>query len=103
MGPIETLIQQKITDKYNPELLDIENESNRHSAPLGSESHFKVICVTDRFSGVSRIQRSRDIHSLLSEEIAQIHAISLKLFTKDEWQNLSNKELLLSPNCKSKL
>ncbi|MEC9283055.1 MAG: BolA/IbaG family iron-sulfur metabolism protein [Bdellovibrionota bacterium] len=103
MGPIETLIQQKIEAKYNPDLLDIENESNRHSAPLGSESHFKIICVSDNFSGVSRIQRSREIHSLLATEIAQIHAISLKLYTKDEWQNLSNKDLLLSPNCKSKL
>ena len=29
MGPIETLIHQKIQAKYNPDLLDIENESNR--------------------------------------------------------------------------
>ena len=102
MGPIETLIHQKIQAKYNPDLLDIENESNRHSAPLGTESHFKIVCVSDEFSDISRIQRSRDIHELLSEEISQIHAISLKLFTSIEWQNLKNKDILLSPNCKSK-
>ena len=103
MGPIEKSINAKLEDAYQPVLIDIENESNKHSAPLGTESHFKVILVSDKFIDQKRIDRSRNIHQLLEDEIKNIHALSLKLFTQTEWQNLTNKDILLSPNCKSKI
>lgn len=100
MGPIETKIHHKLSENFAIELLDIENESHKHSAPLGHESHFKILLVSTDFEGQSRIDRQRRIHALLQAEIAKIHALSLKLFTPQEWRELRNRDILLSPRCR---
>lgn len=99
MGPIENKILQKIENEYNPILLDIENESSKHASDYGLESHFKIILVSEKFAEQKRIVRSREVHSLLKEEIKQIHALSLRLFSQIEWDALEDKTSLLSPKC----
>ena len=83
---VQNQITQKLTDALSPVHLEVINESSMHSVPPGSESHFKVVAVSDRFRDQSLVFRHRMINELLADEIAgPIHALSLFPMTPDEW------------------
>ncbi len=44
-------IEDKLRAAFNPVFLEVVDESYRHNVPAGSESHFKVVLVSDRFIG----------------------------------------------------
>ncbi|MBA6230818.1 MULTISPECIES: BolA/IbaG family iron-sulfur metabolism protein [unclassified Colwellia] len=97
---IEALIEQKLLSAFSPIHLDVINESHQHNVAPGSESHFKVIIVTDDFIGERLIKRHRAINSLLSIELAEkIHALALHTYTKDEWDKYYADNTPLSPKC----
>lgn len=48
-GPVESSIRKKLEAGLNPQHCDIINESYMHNAPKGSESHFKVVVVSEKF------------------------------------------------------
>lgn len=54
--PVEQSIQKKLTDVLNPVHLDIFNESHMHNVPPGSETHLKLVVVSDKFHNMSLIQ-----------------------------------------------
>lgn len=82
---IQETITQKIQDAINPLHLEVENESHMHNVPQGSESHFKILIVSDEFDGQMLIKRHRRINQVLSDELQQIHAMALHTMTPDEW------------------
>lgn len=95
---IQTIIQEKLST-LNPSILSIENESYKHSVPKDSETHFKIIIVSDKFDGLMLIKRHRKIYELLSDHMNKpIHALALHTYTQDEWEHLADKTLA-SPNC----
>ena len=52
-------------------------------------SHIKLIIVSKRFDRLSKIDRERLVHKLLSKEISKnIHSIRLKLYTLEEYQSI---------------
>ena len=53
MGPVQQLISDKLQAEYQPDVLQLTNESFMHSVPEGSESHFKLVIVSDRFQGLA--------------------------------------------------
>jgi stress-induced morphogen len=54
--PVEHAIRKKLTESLNPVHLDILNESQMHNVPPGSETHFKVVVVSDKFDNLSLIK-----------------------------------------------
>ncbi len=85
-GVIEQRIRDKIGKILCPSYLEVVNESSRHQVPPGSESHFKLVVVSDGFKGASLIDRHRRVHACLSDELASgVHALALHLFTVQEW------------------
>jgi stress-induced morphogen len=57
--------------------------------PNGDGYHFEVVVVSDDFKALSRIQRHQKVYGLLQEEFKQaIHALTLKTYTQEEWENL---------------
>ncbi|QIQ22357.1 transcriptional regulator BolA [Zophobihabitans entericus] len=91
-----TIMKQRITHKLNshffPVYLDIMNESGNHNVPAGSETHFKVIMVSDDFDGKRLVQRHRLVYDALAEELAStVHALALHLYTRAEWQQAQGK------------
>ena len=83
---VQNKIEQKLTDALAPVHLEVINESSMHSVPPGSESHFKVIAVSEQFQDQSLVFRHRLINELLADEIAgPIHALSLHTMTPTEW------------------
>jgi len=83
---IENDIIEKLQTALNPVYLDVTNESHMHNVPPGSESHFKVVAVTDEFNGKMLVARHRLINKALAEELeGPVHALALHTMTPDEW------------------
>lgn len=93
-------IDLKLNSTYSPSHLEIENESHMHSSGLGAESHFKVLMVSERFQGMGKVQRQRDVFATLATEMKQIHALSLRLLTAEEWAKDTTN--FKSPACRGK-
>ncbi len=88
------------TDALHPLYVDVQDESNQHSVPKGSESHFKVIIVSDQFDALSRVSRHRKVNHLVNDEFEQgLHALSLFLYTAKEWEE-KETPVAASPVCK---
>jgi len=97
---IESAIEQKLLSAFKPTYLDVVNESHQHNVPPGSESHFKVIIVSNSFEGERLIKRHRAINQILASELAEdIHALALHTYTEKEWQDYYAENTPLSPKC----
>jgi BolA protein len=81
------------------EHLKVENESHRHTR--GSETHYKVLYVSGIFLGRSRLERSRWLHETLKAEMQQIHSLTSRLLTPEEWATTAESIQFESPRCQS--
>jgi BolA protein len=94
---LQDQIEKKIRDTFSPTHLELHNESHKHRAALGSESHFKLVVVSDAFKGVKFLERHRKINKLLADEFNQgVHALSIHAVTPDEYKGAPS-----SPPCSS--
>ncbi len=82
-------IETKLNDALSPVHLQVENESYMHNVPAGSESHFKVVVVSDKFAGQRPLARHRMVNEALIEEYSAIHALSIHAYTPEEWREKS--------------
>ncbi len=84
---VQHRIEEALRGALAPRVLRVENESASHNVPPGSETHFKVTLVSERFSGVARVQRHRQVNRLLAELLAgPVHALALHLYAPEEWR-----------------
>ena len=97
MGNIENSIKNLLINAFNPTILSIENESYMHNVPKDSESHFKVVLVSDNFIGLSKVNRHKAVYNALGDILDSIHALSIHSFDEKEYKN--NPIVLDSPNC----
>lgn len=95
---IKHLIETKL-QSLCPVFLEVTNESGKHNVSTGSESHFKVIVVSDQFDGKRLVARHHLVNRLLVEELAHsIHALALHTLTAEEWSERCGKSSE-SPPC----
>jgi len=88
MTTTQQTIQEKLQAAFSPIHLEVINESHMHSVPKGSESHFKVVVVSDAFEGEKLISRHRRVNAVLKEELqGGIHALALHTLTPQDWFN----------------
>lgn len=91
-------IIEKLQNALNPVYLEVTNESHMHNVPPGSESHFKVVAVTEEFNGKMLVARHRIINKVLAEELnGSIHALALHTMTPEEWAEKESAPV--SPPC----
>lgn len=100
-GPVASTIESKLTTQLKPTFLNIINESYMHNVPKGSETHFKVVIVSDQFTQMKNlIQRHRAVNEILSEELASgVHALSIVAKTPQQWQDMDG-QIEPSPKCR---
>lgn len=72
-----------------PSRLDVVNESHLHaghrSSPGTGESHFRVIVVSESFTGKSRVERHRMVNAALKGEVGgAVHALALATYAPGE-------------------
>ncbi|MCG3722257.1 BolA family transcriptional regulator [Vibrio cincinnatiensis] len=60
----------------------------------GEGSHYEVIAIDESFENMSRVKKQQMIYAPLMEYIQRndIHAVSIKTFTPQEWAR--NKKLM---------
>ncbi|KAK7431236.1 BolA domain UV induced protein Uvi31 [Neonectria magnoliae] len=100
--PVEDTIRAKITAAFNPQTLEIYNDSHLHShhkAMAGStskETHFRLIITSDAFDSKMQPARHRMVYALLRDEMTVeggIHALQLRTMTPgEEERQLKKKE-----------
>jgi BolA protein len=79
-------IERKLSEQFAPLHLEVENESHMHNVPEGSESHFRVVLVSEQFEGRPLVQRHRAVNSVLAGELkGPVHALALHTMTPEEW------------------
>ena len=94
-------IQQQLQNRLaslSPKVLEIANESQGHGGYYeGKESHFKVVIVSDVFSGLRAVQRHQKVYAAVGDLLAasKIHALAIHAYTADEWVGQSVE----SPQC----
>ena len=99
-GPIYSTIETKLTEAFKPTHLEIINESYMHNVPKGSETHFKVVVVSEKFNDMKPlIKRHRAINEILAEELKTgVHALSIVAKSPAQWNPDSTIDP--SPNCR---
>ncbi len=74
-----------------PESIQTDIEKGMATSYLsvaGDGQHFEAVVVSDEFVGMSRIQRQLRVNKALGDRITgDIHALSMKTFTPQEWQD----------------
>ena len=99
-GLIESQIINTLSSSLNLSSLKIINESFKHNVPAGSESHFKIVVVTNDFNNLSIIKRHQLIYKTLDNLMNKIHALSIHAFNEEEFK--LNPIILDSPECANK-
>ena len=83
---MQQTIENKIIEALKPMHLEVIDESHMHSVPEGAQSHFKVVVVSETFSGQGLVARHRMVNALLREQFNQgLHALALHTMTPEEW------------------
>ena len=96
---IQLEIEQRLVALLQPELLQVENESHMHSVPANSETHFKVVVVSDQFNERRKVARHQMVYGALVDQLAgPVHALALHTYTPAEWQQ-RQQGAPQSPDC----
>ncbi len=85
----ETRMREALLVALVPTRLDIVNESELHaghrSSPGTGESHFRVLVVSPKFAGKSRVDRHRMVNEVLGPELQRgVHALALSTYAPGE-------------------
>jgi BolA protein len=86
---MQAAIREKLIEALEPIRLDVVNESHLHAGHHGSpgsgESHFRVLVVSPKFAGLTRVARHRLVNETLAVELkGGIHALALKTYAPGE-------------------
>ena len=83
---IETLLRQKLAF-LSPLRFELTDDSALHAGHAGAREggHYRLLIVSERFVGHTRLQRHRIIYDALGELMrSRIHALSIRSLTPDE-------------------
>ncbi len=95
---IESEIRDQITAEFVPVFMELVNESHGHNVPAGSESHFKLVLVTEKFAHMSKVKRHQAVYAAVNHALQNgVHALALHTYTPDEWA--ARNDAPQSPAC----
>ena len=82
------LIKTVLTEAFQPELLEILDNSAAHAGHAGARSgggHYHVTIVADAFAGKSLVQRHQLVYKALGDLMKQqIHALGINALSPSE-------------------
>jgi BolA protein len=86
---IQAQIESLISSNFEPQYFELLNESHMHNVPDGSESHFKLVLVTDKFEGKRSVARHQMVYGALGDVMGTIHALALHTYTPEEYDQVN--------------
>lgn len=86
---VKAELEKRLKAAFDPSRLEIEDDSHQHTGhagnPGGRETHFRVVIVSEKFKGLSRVKRHRLVYQVLGGLIGNpIHAIGLETHAPGE-------------------
>ncbi len=86
---VETAIHAQLMAALEPTRLEVINESHLHaghrSSPGTGDSHFRLVVVSQKFTGLSRVARQRLVNQALASLIGTpIHALAMETLAPGE-------------------
>ena len=85
------LIEERLRRALEPQTLQINDDSAAHAGHAGAREgggHFTVLIVSRQFTGKVLLQRHRLVYAALQDLMpAQVHALSIKAYTPEEFQS----------------
>jgi BolA protein len=88
MNDRESRIREALNRAFDPEMVEITDDSHRHVGHAGARDgrgHFTLLIVTDKFEGQGQLQRHRLVYEALDDLLkSDIHAISIKAYAPNE-------------------
>lgn len=88
MGPVATEMRRRL-GTLNPTRIELIDDSEKHRGHGGynpaGESHFSLLIESPAFTGKSRVERQRMVHSALGELVGdRVHALSIRAIAPEE-------------------
>jgi BolA protein len=85
-------IRQLLEEALSPTVLDIQDDSPSHAGHAGAMErgggHFYATIVSQAFEGKTAVRRHQMVYAALGDMMREeIHALSLKAFTPDEFNS----------------
>jgi BolA family transcriptional regulator, general stress-responsive regulator len=86
---VETAMRSQLMAALEPTRLEVINESHLHaghrSSPGTGDSHFRLVVVSQKFTGLSRVARQRLVNQALASLIGTpIHALAMETLAPSE-------------------
>ena len=86
----EDKITQILRESLEPVHLEIRDESNQHAghqeARTSGGGHFQLTIVSSKFQSLKLIDRHRLVYQALKPVQGDIHALTMKAMTPEEWK-----------------
>ncbi len=78
-------IKLLLTESLKPAHLEVVNDSHKHAGhretPGSGESHFTVVIVSDKFSGMPMVKRHQLVYKSITALLGSpVHALSIKAY-----------------------
>lgn len=95
MNPRVEKIQQMLGAAFTPVKLEIIDDSQSHAGHAGARQngggHFYATIVSNAFEGKNLVRRHQLVYEALTDMmLTEIHALSIKAYTPNEFEQLAN-------------
>ena len=79
-------------DYFKPHFFSVSDVSEQHRGHQNFkenvESHFEIIIVSEKFDNRNKVERHRMVNKSLKEEfLSDLHSVTIKTYTIDEFKN----------------
>ena len=89
-------IEERLRDTLDATHVEVIDDSALHADHLGAQGgggHFRVVVVSPRFEGLSRVAAQRLVYQALGELLEQqIHAVQMQTMTPRAWETLTSRQ-----------
>lgn len=83
---VQSEIESRLKTELAPTYLEVDNESHQHSVPENSETHFRVVIVSEQFEGRRSVARHQLVYKVLADQLeGPVHALALHTYSPAEW------------------
>ena len=96
---VQSEIESILAEQFQPQWLEVLNESHMHSVPANSETHFRVVLVSELFTDKRSVARHQAVYRALQPQLdGPVHALALHTYTPQEWAQ-RQQNAPESPDC----
>lgn len=87
------IIRTRLETALDADHIEIQDDSALHAGHLGAQGgggHYRVLVVSSRFEGLTRVAAQRLVYQALGDlMIGEIHALEMRTLTPEQWQQPS--------------